>query len=279
MTNRLWNTAIERAGALAAPLAFDQLPDAELLKRFVAGREECAFAARSPPAWAAGVGRMPQSVAGRCRRRGCVPGHVPGPRSLRRQGPTAECAGGLAAYCCWSRVPEQLAGAGSAKTARACRGERRSSLPHGRGSVGPNAGGSARRDRPAAGIAAHRLRVMRDAGNSANRRGATTRLEVRHGFRPGVQGETGFDGGDNSPGSLRFGGPRGDDGRRVIAPISGDDEQGINRRQLEQRIKHDYSRTRPRGDGRTHEQDESADGCASRRNVDDRRRIARALHG
>src|SRR5215213_2660702 len=45
MTNRLWETAIERAGALAAPLAFDELPDAELLRRFLAAREEPAFAA------------------------------------------------------------------------------------------------------------------------------------------------------------------------------------------------------------------------------------------
>ncbi|HKB05266.1 MAG TPA: sigma-70 family RNA polymerase sigma factor, partial [Gemmataceae bacterium] len=45
MTNRLWETAIERAGVLAAPLAFDELPDAELLRRFLAAREEPAFAA------------------------------------------------------------------------------------------------------------------------------------------------------------------------------------------------------------------------------------------
>lgn len=45
MTNRLWETAIERAGVLAAPLAFDELPDAELVRRFLAAREEPAFAA------------------------------------------------------------------------------------------------------------------------------------------------------------------------------------------------------------------------------------------
>src|SRR5215211_725443 len=45
MTNRLWETAIERAGALAAPLALDELPDADLLRRFLAAREEPAFAA------------------------------------------------------------------------------------------------------------------------------------------------------------------------------------------------------------------------------------------
>jgi RNA polymerase sigma factor (sigma-70 family) len=45
MTNRVWETAIERAGVLTAPLALDELPDAELLRRFVAMREESAFAA------------------------------------------------------------------------------------------------------------------------------------------------------------------------------------------------------------------------------------------
>src|SRR5687767_3851553 len=45
MTNRLWATAIERATALAGPLAHDELPDAELLRRFLATRDEPAFAA------------------------------------------------------------------------------------------------------------------------------------------------------------------------------------------------------------------------------------------
>jgi RNA polymerase sigma factor (sigma-70 family) len=45
MNSRLWQTAIDRAGALAAPLALDELPDAELLRRFLIGREEPAFAA------------------------------------------------------------------------------------------------------------------------------------------------------------------------------------------------------------------------------------------
>jgi RNA polymerase sigma factor (sigma-70 family) len=45
MNSRLWQTAIDRAGALAAPLALDELPDAELLRRFLTGREEPAFAA------------------------------------------------------------------------------------------------------------------------------------------------------------------------------------------------------------------------------------------
>src|SRR5262245_35919353 len=45
MNSRLWQTAIDRAGALAAPLVLDELPDAELLRRFLTGREEPAFAA------------------------------------------------------------------------------------------------------------------------------------------------------------------------------------------------------------------------------------------
>jgi RNA polymerase sigma factor (sigma-70 family) len=45
MANRLWETAIERAGVLAAPLFFDELPDAELVRRFLATREEPSFAA------------------------------------------------------------------------------------------------------------------------------------------------------------------------------------------------------------------------------------------
>ncbi|HKB04291.1 MAG TPA: sigma-70 family RNA polymerase sigma factor, partial [Gemmataceae bacterium] len=45
MNSRLWQTAIDRAGVLAAPLALDELPDAELLRRFLTGREELAFAA------------------------------------------------------------------------------------------------------------------------------------------------------------------------------------------------------------------------------------------
>ena len=45
MTNRLWETAIDRAAVLTAPLALDELSDAELLRRFLAAREERAFAA------------------------------------------------------------------------------------------------------------------------------------------------------------------------------------------------------------------------------------------
>jgi RNA polymerase sigma factor (sigma-70 family) len=45
MNSRLWQTAVERAGRLAAPLALDELPDAELLGRFTAARDEPAFAA------------------------------------------------------------------------------------------------------------------------------------------------------------------------------------------------------------------------------------------
>jgi len=45
MTNRLWATAIERAGVLAAPFALDELPDEELVRRFLAAREEQAFSA------------------------------------------------------------------------------------------------------------------------------------------------------------------------------------------------------------------------------------------
>src|SRR5262245_4965449 len=45
MTNRLWATAIERAGVLTAPLVLDELPDEELVRRFLAAREEQAFSA------------------------------------------------------------------------------------------------------------------------------------------------------------------------------------------------------------------------------------------
>jgi len=45
MNHRLWQTAVERAGRLAAPLAVDELPDADLLGRFTTAREEPAFAA------------------------------------------------------------------------------------------------------------------------------------------------------------------------------------------------------------------------------------------
>ena len=45
MTSRLWATAIDRAAVLAAPLALDELPDADLVRRFLAAREEQAFAA------------------------------------------------------------------------------------------------------------------------------------------------------------------------------------------------------------------------------------------
>ena len=45
MNHRLWQTAVERAGRLAAPLALDELPDADLLGRFTAARDQAAFAA------------------------------------------------------------------------------------------------------------------------------------------------------------------------------------------------------------------------------------------
>jgi len=45
MNPRLWQTAVERAGRLAAPLALDELPDAELLGRFTTARDEPAFEA------------------------------------------------------------------------------------------------------------------------------------------------------------------------------------------------------------------------------------------
>ena len=45
MTNRLWQSAIDRAGVLAAPFALDDLPDAELHQRFISHRDEAAFAA------------------------------------------------------------------------------------------------------------------------------------------------------------------------------------------------------------------------------------------
>ena len=45
MNPRLWQTAVERAGRLAAPLALDELPDADLLGRFNTARDESAFAA------------------------------------------------------------------------------------------------------------------------------------------------------------------------------------------------------------------------------------------
>src|SRR5947208_14607274 len=45
MNTRLWQTAVERAGRLAAPLALDDVPDGELLGRFLAARDEPAFAA------------------------------------------------------------------------------------------------------------------------------------------------------------------------------------------------------------------------------------------
>lgn len=45
MNSRLWQTAVDRAGRLTAPLALDELPDADLLGRFTADRDEAAFAA------------------------------------------------------------------------------------------------------------------------------------------------------------------------------------------------------------------------------------------
>jgi RNA polymerase sigma factor (sigma-70 family) len=66
MSSRLWQTAIERAGRLAAPLALDELPDAELLGRFIATRDEPAFAAivrrHGPLVWGVCRGLSPSEA-------------------------------------------------------------------------------------------------------------------------------------------------------------------------------------------------------------------------
>lgn len=66
MTNRLWQTAVERVGVLTAPLVFDDMSDAELLQRFVATREECAFATlvrrHGPLVWAVCRSLMPSEA-------------------------------------------------------------------------------------------------------------------------------------------------------------------------------------------------------------------------
>ena len=45
MHHRLWEMAIGRVGAMVAPAALDEIPDADLLRRFIDGRDEAAFAA------------------------------------------------------------------------------------------------------------------------------------------------------------------------------------------------------------------------------------------
>src|SRR5438270_5046327 len=66
MGSRLWQTAVERAGRLAAPLALDELPDAELLGRFLAARDEPAFAAivrrHGPLVWGVCRGLSPSEA-------------------------------------------------------------------------------------------------------------------------------------------------------------------------------------------------------------------------
>jgi RNA polymerase sigma factor (sigma-70 family) len=66
MSSRLWQTAIERAGRLAAPLALDELPDAELLRRFTTARDEPAFAAivrrHGPLVWGVCRGLSPSEA-------------------------------------------------------------------------------------------------------------------------------------------------------------------------------------------------------------------------
>jgi len=66
MTNRLWATAIERAGVLTAPFALDELPDEELVHRFLASREEQAFSAivrrHGPLVWGVCRNLLPTEV-------------------------------------------------------------------------------------------------------------------------------------------------------------------------------------------------------------------------
>ena len=66
MNTRLWQTAIERAGRLAAPLALDELPDADLLGRYLAARDESAFAAivrrHGPLVWGVCRGLSPNEA-------------------------------------------------------------------------------------------------------------------------------------------------------------------------------------------------------------------------
>jgi RNA polymerase sigma factor (sigma-70 family) len=66
MTNRLWATAIERAGVLTAPLVLDELPDEELVRRFLATREEQAFSAivrrHGPLVWGVCRNLLPTEV-------------------------------------------------------------------------------------------------------------------------------------------------------------------------------------------------------------------------
>jgi RNA polymerase sigma factor (sigma-70 family) len=66
MNSRLWQTAVERAGRLAAPLALDELPDADLLGRFTTARDEPAFAAivrrHGPLVWGVCRGLSPSEA-------------------------------------------------------------------------------------------------------------------------------------------------------------------------------------------------------------------------
>ena len=137
MNHRLWQTAVERAGRLAAPLALDELPDAELLGRFTAAREEPAFAAivrrHGPLVWGVCRGLS----ADRGRRRGRLPGHVPRPVPVGGEGPSAERPGGLAAPGRRPGLPQRAEDADAAGQTRAGGGRRRGGVPGVRGGLGP----------------------------------------------------------------------------------------------------------------------------------------------
>ena len=121
MTNCLWETAIERIGVLTAPLALDELPDAELLKRFVIAHEEFAFAAivrrHGSLVWAV--------CQSQCRRR-----PTPKTRSRRRSWYSFDrqrrCESrmrSVAAYSRGSRVSKRFAIAATPQAARAGGGD------------------------------------------------------------------------------------------------------------------------------------------------------------
>ena len=70
MHHRLWEMAIGRVGAMVAPAALDEIPDADLLRRFIDGRDELAFAAivrrHGPLVWGICRNRLPsEAVAAR----------------------------------------------------------------------------------------------------------------------------------------------------------------------------------------------------------------------
>src|SRR5260221_14683942 len=72
MNQRLWQTAIERAGRLAARLALDELPGADLHGGFLTARDEPAFAAivrrHGPLVWGVcrGLPAAKRDVEGLC---------------------------------------------------------------------------------------------------------------------------------------------------------------------------------------------------------------------